>query len=102
MEVYGNRKCLVTNILQNITFYVPQKKDSHTGLKGLEINDHCFKFKLDLFTFSLFISCLFNNEELFFVCVCVIINFCHNCYQLSFAFPGIEPRIFFCSPNVQK
>ncbi len=43
MEVYGNRKCLVTNILQNIAFYVPQKKDSHTGLKGLEINDHCFK-----------------------------------------------------------
>jgi len=28
--------CLVTEILQNIIFYVQQKKETHTGLEQLE------------------------------------------------------------------
>ncbi len=72
MEVYGNRKCLVTNILQNIAFYVPQKKDNHSGLKGLEINDHCFKLKLDLFNF-LYLFLVFLIMKNCFVCVCVCV-----------------------------
>ncbi len=36
MEVNSNQSCLATNILQNIFFYVPQKKEIH---KGLEQNE---------------------------------------------------------------
>ncbi len=35
MEDSGDQK-LVTNISQNILFYVQQKKESHTGLEQLE------------------------------------------------------------------
>ncbi len=33
MEVNGNQNCLVSNILQRISCYVPQKIESHTGLE---------------------------------------------------------------------
>jgi len=33
VEVNGNRNSLVTNILQNIVFCAPQKKETHTGLE---------------------------------------------------------------------
>ncbi len=36
MEVKGKQNSLVTNILQNILFYVPQKKESHTSLERHE------------------------------------------------------------------
>ncbi len=32
MELKGNQKCLLTNILQNI-FYDPLKKEMHAGLE---------------------------------------------------------------------
>ncbi len=36
MEVNGNWNFLVTNILQNILFHVPHKRESHTGLERHE------------------------------------------------------------------
>ncbi len=36
MEFYVNYNGLVSNILQNIFFCVPQKKVSHTGLEQRE------------------------------------------------------------------
>ncbi len=33
MGVNGTQNCLVTNILQNTLFGVPEKKDTHTGLE---------------------------------------------------------------------
>ncbi len=36
LDVTGSQNCLVTNILQNILFYVPPKKEIHTGLEWHE------------------------------------------------------------------
>ncbi len=36
MDVNGNWTCLVTNILQNIFFYVLQNKESDSGLEWYE------------------------------------------------------------------
>ncbi len=33
METKGHHNCFITNILQNIFFCVPQRKESHTGLE---------------------------------------------------------------------
>ncbi len=32
----GTINCLITNILQNILFYLQQKKETHTGLERHE------------------------------------------------------------------
>ncbi len=36
MDVNGSQNCLVTNIFQNIFFYVTEKKEIHTGLERHE------------------------------------------------------------------
>lgn len=45
MEVNGRQNCLVTNILENILFYVPQKKGYHKGLEDMR-SDYPFKIRL--------------------------------------------------------
>ncbi len=39
MQVNGIQNCLVTNILQNIFFCVPQNKETNTGLNNMRVSD---------------------------------------------------------------
>ncbi len=44
MEINGDINCLVTHILQNIFFYIPQKEEIHTGLEQLVNDNDNFSF----------------------------------------------------------
>ncbi len=61
MEVNGIKNSLVTNNLQNIFFYVPQKKESHTGLKWLDSEEIMTEFKF-LGELSLYLFIFINME----------------------------------------